>query len=264
MISDDLITCPVRGCAWRTEVSSEDQDASLSYAVNHVREHGYSTEEALAAIHELDERPAPTDETREAWLHRVVLALTEWFEEVGEQVPPIRISIGWPSRGGLGKTKKVVGECWKSSASEDGINQIFISPIHGADQSGDAIETVLHEMIHAIDDCEHGHKNDFVRIAKSVGFIAPWTSTPPSDELRERIQGLIETLGPIPSAALGKVDGAADTPDKQKNRQVKAECANGTGYKVRLTRKWISEFGAPDCACCHAPMKVEEPKPDGA
>lgn len=51
----EVLVCPVDGCDWETKVSDEDQDASLSYAVNHVTsKHGLTADAALRAIHGLD------------------------------------------------------------------------------------------------------------------------------------------------------------------------------------------------------------------
>ncbi len=50
----EVLVCPIDGCDWETKVSDEDQDASLSYAVNHVTgKHGLTTDAALRAIHGL-------------------------------------------------------------------------------------------------------------------------------------------------------------------------------------------------------------------
>lgn len=52
----EVLDCPV--CDHSTEVSEEDADASLSYMVNHVRgEHEMTSDEAIRAIHRLDEAP---------------------------------------------------------------------------------------------------------------------------------------------------------------------------------------------------------------
>ncbi|MEY9775597.1 hypothetical protein [Arthrobacter sp. MW3 TE3886] len=43
-------------------------------------------------------------------------------------------------------------------------------------------------------------------------------------------------------------DGAgADSAKKQTTRRMKVECAEGSGYKARMTRRWLEEFGAPIC-----------------
>ena len=65
------------------------------------------------------------EETREAWLNRAVEALREHvFEPVGEIVPPVRVSTGWPKGG-----RKVIGQCWKTTAADDEVSQVFISPV---------------------------------------------------------------------------------------------------------------------------------------
>ena len=197
------------------------------------------------------------DQNREAWLHRAAEKMLPWIREVIDPEFPevkFRISVGWPG----GRAKKTVtrGQCWASSSADDGIAQIFISPMQADTET--TLAVLLHEMVHAFDDCKDGHKGRFVKIAKPLGFIPKWTSSDNrSDELSERLFNLAEVLGTFPSAAI--VSGrAADTPATQTNRQLKAECPSGSGYKVRLSQKWIDELGAPICPCCGLPMEVEQ------
>ncbi len=130
------------------------------------------------------------------------------------------------------------------------ISPIWVSTV-------EVLGTLLHEMIHAVDDCKSGHRKGFIDIAKPLGFVSKWTSScNRSEELTERLKGLAERLGDFPSAAI--VSGAAaDTPPKQSTRMIKAECAEGSEYKVRLSQKWIDEVGPPICPCHELSMKVE-------
>ena len=197
-------------------------------------------------------------ENREAWLQRASKAMDKWLGEVeGVEVVPVHVTVGWPSSGGLGTKARTLAECWARKHSADGVNQIFMTPMLGEESTVQVLGNLLHEKVHAVDDCESGHRKEFIRISKALGFVAKWTSLNMSPELEERLKGLAERLGPIPSPAIsvGNFEaGGEEEEPKDKNRQLKVECANDTGYKVRMTRKWLDEFGAPICPCCNERM----------
>lgn len=185
----------------------------------------------------------PSSANREAWLQRASNVFQGWFEEIGEEMPPVWVSIGF--NGGRSK-KNAVGQCWSRASSQDGINHVFVSPARGSDESVDALATLLHELVHAVDDCEHGHTKNFIRIARQLGFKPKWTSScNRTDELTERLEGLVERIGPLPHGALVG-ERAADQPKKQGTRMLKLEAADCCGYVVRTTQKWIDE-GLPIC-----------------
>jgi hypothetical protein len=193
---------------------------------------------------------------REEWLQNAAAEMMPWLAEVEDvETVPVHVSIGWPSSGGLGVRSRTIGECWKRDRSEDGVNQIFVSPINGHKDTPEILGVLLHEMIHAVDDCESGHRKNFIRIARSVGFVSKWTSLNLGEELAARLEALADRLGSIPSAALSPSGVAAgEDEEKDKNRQLKVECAEGSGYKVRMTRKWIEDVGTPICPCHNEPM----------
>lgn len=185
--------------------------------------------------------------TREAWLEAAIAALTPLFAEVeNAAVPPMRISIGWP--GGRANKKTTRGQCWASAAAADGVPQVFISP--WVAEPIIILGVILHEMIHGIDDCESGHRGNFIRIAKAVGLEPKWTSAKPSETLLAKLVEIEDALGAWPHAVLSH-GIAADTPAKQGTRMLKVVCAvDGVdGYKVRMTQKWIDDVGYPICPC---------------
>lgn len=184
----------------------------------------------------------PVDDTREAWLGRAAKAIAETILE-GHAVPPLRISVGFAHR-----SSKATGQCWPAQAAEDGVNQVFIAPMRGEANTVDILGTVLHEMIHAVDDCQSGHKGNFIVIARSVGLLPKFTSSMNrTEELTERLGGIAERLGAFPHAALDVMGRAADTPKKQEARMLKVVCPDD-GYLVRTTAKWL-EVGMPSCPC---------------
>jgi hypothetical protein len=191
--------------------------------------------------------------TREEWLIAAVAALTPLFEAIDQTVPAVRVSVGWP--GGNGRKNAVIGQCWATAASADNVAQLFISPV--LDDAVRVLDVLAHEMIHAIDDCQSGHKGNFAKIAKALGLTGKMTATVAGDELKERLEAIAFDLGLYPHAALANPGAGADGPKKQTTRMMKAECPEGSGYKVRLTRQWIAEYGAPICPHCGEQMEAE-------
>lgn len=185
------------------------------------------------------------DGTREAWLIRAAELLTEELF-ADEDVPALRVSVGFP--GGRANRQKVVGQCWSTVSSSDGINQIFMSPVRGAEDTLHVLGTLAHEMIHAIDNCESGHRGNFARIAKGVGFVPKLTSADNrTSELDEVLKGIAREVGQFPHATLAPSARAADEPKKQGTRMLKVVCEE-CDYTLRTTQKWI-DVGLPTCVC---------------
>jgi hypothetical protein len=185
------------------------------------------------------------EDTREAWLGRASARLANYLLS-DQDVPPLRISVGWP--GGSSNRKTTIGQCWPTGASADGVNQIFMSPVRGEDDTVKVLATLLHEMIHAVDDCASGHRGRFSTIAKSCGFTRPLTSSDNhTDELTAKLEEIAELVGPFPHAAISSKARAADTPPKQETRMIKLVCPYDD-YSVRTTRTWL-DVGLPTCPC---------------
>lgn len=178
------------------------------------------------------------DMNREAWLTEAGVEIGSLLVQNGLEVPTYRVSVGWPSKGGTSAKKRRIGECWRPEASEDGISQIYISPV--LENPADVLSTLVHEILHALTPGE-GHRGEFVAAAKTVGLLAPWTSTPVGDELKAALAEIAERLGEYPHVKLtpgvqGKV---------QSTRMLKVMCPD-CEYTVRMTRKWL-DVGNPSC-----------------
>ena len=100
---------------------------------------------------------------REAWLLNAVEHLKPIFERAGYFLPEVRVSVGFPS---TGARSRHIGQCWSTSASADHVNQIFIAPQES--DSVEVLDTLTHELVHAIDDCKNGHGEKFKEIALAV------------------------------------------------------------------------------------------------
>lgn len=215
--------------------------------------------------------PAVRYATREEWLVAAVEALTPLFTAIGATVPAVRVSVGWP--GGRGDKSATIGQCWASIASEDKVAQIFISPV--LDDAPRVLDVLAHELVHAVDDCQSGHKAAFAKIAKGIGLTGKMTATIAGEELKLKLDDIADELGAYPHSALAKGftiragipsgpegepgepgDGPILGEPKQTTRMRKTECAQGSGYIARLTRKWLDEYGTPICPC-HNERMVE-------
>jgi hypothetical protein len=194
----------------------------------------------------------PALSTRESWMQAGVDAMRPWFPE-GTTVPEVHVSIGWP--GGRGNKQAVVGQCWMGSTVEDGHPAIFVSPVHR--DAWEVLETLLHEMVHASG--ARGHRGEFVKVARAVGFVAPWKSTPSSPELKARLEKLAGELGEFPHSRVNSAGGllgiGPERPPVQSTRMIKVECPE-CGYTLRTTRKWL-DIAVPQCPVEGEQMEVQ-------
>ena len=198
---------------------------------------------------------APKHKTREQWLEAAVkLIIKQIFTPASVEVPEVRVSVGRP--GGRGPKKNVIGQCFAVHTTADKVAQIFVTP--AIDDAYTTVETLTHEIIHAVavdeDGVSAGHRGEFIRIAKEIGFTAPWTSTPASEELREKLQAIADKLGVYPHAAIN----VGDRPTVQKTYYLKVQCPEDDEYFVRMTQTKIDDFGYPKCPCHNEEMAEEE------
>lgn len=184
--------------------------------------------------------------TREQWLSNAVAALKPLFETAGATIPTVRVSVGFP---GGGSARKRIGEYWHAKAIDDGIPQIFLSPVLKGPV--EHLDTLVHELVHA---CTPGagHKAPFKRLGEKVGLIGKPRSMGAGPELKERLNVISSQLGEFPHAGINLNDRK-----KQSTRLGKVQCLE-CGYTARVTRKWIEEQGTPLCPCNEKPMEVEQ------
>ena len=103
--------------------------------------------------------------TREQWLQQAILSLTPLFKEKGYAVPKCHVSCGFAS---TDVKRGHIGQCWSTKASTDKVNQIFISP--ALSDSVQVLDTLMHELVHAVDDCENKHGPVFKKMALKLGI----------------------------------------------------------------------------------------------
>jgi hypothetical protein len=104
------------------------------------------------------------------------------------------------------------------------------------------IVSIVHEVAHVAAGLAAGHGKGFAKVAKAVGLLAPWTSTPPSAELSDWIAAILPGLPAFKHAAL---DLSQSPTKKQGTRMIKLEC-DDCGWSCRTAQKNV-DAGLPTC-----------------
>jgi len=173
--------------------------------------------------------------TREAWLEAAVRQLTPIFAKAGYTIPSCRVSCGFAS---TGVRSGHIGQCWSTKSSKDGINQIFVSP--ALEDPIEVLDTLTHELVHAVDDCQHKHGKEFKKIAIKLGMVGPMRSAGAGPVLKEKLKELASRLGPYPHASLS-------VPKKVAARlpRPRAKCQK-CGFMVPMLKDFL-HYGPPIC-----------------
>lgn len=153
--------------------------------------------------------------------------------------PKYRVSVGFPAGH---RNKKVLAMCWARTASTGGVNEIFVTPERA--EIINILETLAHELIHAVDDCESGHRGFFARIARGIGLEGKLTATYAGEQLRETLEGYVALLGEYPHEAMD-----VSARKKDGTRQLKVTCSN-CELIFRTSQKWLDHI---DCES-HCPV----------
>ncbi len=196
---------------------------------------------------ETSEKPKKTialQATREGWLLLASdLLAQEVFTPHGYRVPDVKASVGYAS---TGLRSSAIGQCWSRKSATDDTNHIFISPSLGT--AYEVIDTLTHELVHAVDDCEHRHGKAFRKIALAIGLQGPMRSASAGPALKTRLESLLARLPPYPHGKL-----KADHRRPASVPPPKAECAT-CGYKVTVPRRFL-HLGPPICPTHNIPMR---------
>lgn len=202
--------------------------------------------------------------TREEWFIRVVAEIEGTYEAENYKVPKLRIGCGWMSGG---KRSKAMGECWESTASAEGMYNIFINPRlntglgvgewvkeheeqhHEGDLT--VIQIVIHEVHHAVlwhNKCEihekapHGKTFQKLCALFNMEMLNKRGATKFTEQGLELGRKISEKVGPYPMAPIMLKTTAKPT---QTTRQVKVMDPDDASYFVRMTRDMINKRGLP-------------------
>lgn len=191
------------------------------------------------------EGPKMIHSTREEWLTAATDALRPLFQEIGAEIPAIRVSVGFP--GGSGKKAGVIGQCFPTGLASDGVANLFVSPVLGDKE--EVLSTLAHEIVHAIDDCKSGHKGAFRKMAIALGLTGKMTATVAGDALAERLNQIGAELGVYPHGAL------RNPGPKGKGRMMKMSCRD-CGFIAYTSQKWLDTYGGAVCPCNDRVMRA--------
>jgi hypothetical protein len=176
-----------------------------------------------------------THANREQWLMSAVDHLVPLFERSGYSVPIVKVSVGFPSTGAKGRH---LGQCWSTKSAVDGINQIFIAP--HLQTPFDFLDTLVHELVHAVDDCQNKHGPVFKKMALKLGMKGPMRSAGAGPELKVKLEEMAASLGAYPHAKL-------IVPRKVIDRRPRprAKCSE-CGFTVPMLKAFV-HYGPPIC-----------------
>ena len=177
---------------------------------------------------------SPENMNREQWLQEAVRHLSAIFKERGYDLPEVRVSCGFAHS----TSRRVIGQCWSTKSSEAGINEIFISP-KLADPV-EVLDTLTHELVHAVDNCEHRHGKEFKAIAKDIGLEGKMREASAGKALKARLTEIAIKIGNYPHAKL-----AVPSPSPTFRSRPRAVCER-CGFKVPMLKAWM-HYGPPVC-----------------
>lgn len=241
----------IRPSIWKrfNELATEKQLSQKDAAAEARRDSNAPLGEAIEAWVLKHSEKVYSYEHRESWLHALVAAFKPVFAERGYPLTrPVRVSIGFTSKGGRGKA---LGECWASSASGDGVNEIFISPY--VECPIKLANILVHELCHAVDDCKHGHKAPFKRIGAALDMEGKAAHMQGKERWEAWARPLIEACGPVPHAMLTRLEARK----KQTTRMLKVEC-KCCGFVFRAANATIADAAVDGKLTCPSPACSED------
>ena len=183
-------------------------------------------------------------QTREQWLNQAseLLLDTVIFPAIKARDLIFPILSYKVSLGTLTAKTKTLGVCFAPSASEENISEIFIAPF--TNDSALICATLAHELIHALDHNENGHKGRFATLARAIDLQGNLTATTAGATLTESILDIVDAIGDIPHAKLD-----TNQRPKQKNRSLKVACQS-CDFKFNASQKQIDAMQYHNCLVC--------------
>ena len=168
--------------------------------------------------------------TREEYLQKAKDELNDRvFKQAGYEIPEVKIACSW-ALGTADKNKKTLGQCVPRSWSKANINEIMIMPT--VDDSEKVIDTLAHELVHAVDDNKSGHGAGFRKICLAVGLngSSQMRYACAGDELKQTITEIVKDIGLYPHSEL-----QIHKRKKQSTRMIKVSCTE-CNFSYRTSR----------------------------
>lgn len=196
-----------------------------------------------------------THKTREEWLEAAMVLMhhdvftTAQINPSEWETKKIKISCSFPMayRGSRSGKAVTLGQAFDPIVSEGGFTEIVINPL--LDNPMDVLATTAHEMIHGFVGIECGHRGDFARVARAIGYIGPLTvvdltklTNSITPALESKFKEIADILGSYPHS---KVD--PQLRKKQTTRNLKLECSH-CGFTARASATQLAKIG-PSAPC---------------
>lgn len=177
---------------------------------------------------------------REGWLTELALQIEPVFK--GFAIAKYRVTCGWPSTNALGMKSRRIGECHSSKSSKGDVFEIFVSPL--LDVPIRVAGVLTHEITHIVAGIDAGHGPGFKKVCKIVGLTnGKPTEAMPGTLLEEKLDKIVEKLGPYPHQAI-----VPTLKTKKPPSSISLVCAE-CGCRISMSKKWHGEVGAPTCGC---------------
>ena len=140
----------------------------------------------------------PTYATREAWLDAATSTFKRSVEHATAcQLPPVKVSCGFPARKALARKNRAIGECWGPEATRSELAHLYISPL--IDDPVEVLAVLVHELTHAALPAKVKHGRAFHIAVKKLGLEGKPTATTPSQLFAETMRDkVIPALGLYP------------------------------------------------------------------
>lgn len=188
--------------------------------------------------------------TREQWLTQAAAQLGPWVAEVAEKpLPPLSIMVSWPHGR---NTRTTIGQCFPPKWTEDGTVFIGISPVLGHPCS--VLETLVHELVHAVGIMNHG--SAFKKVAETIGLTGKMTATKAGPKLHAKLYALAGDLGAYPHTAMRNPGMENGEPKRPGWPQYISPVE--PSYKVQIRPALIDMYGAPICPISGLAMVLRE------
>ena len=168
---------------------------------------------------------------------------TDEYRYTGVNLFKTKVTCGYSPTGNTGRRKIVLGSCFAKAASENyQYNEIFISPVES--DTVKILDTLTHEMVHAIDDCKNGHNTRFWALCCDIGLDkGKPTTASANDDLIKKLKSIAETLGEYPHDAIRLNN------KPQSTRNIKVSC-DSCDFSYRTSRKNINMIQDNSCPTC--------------
>lgn len=207
----------------------------------------------MSTVETTEETVKPVNDrypTREQWLEAGVELLSKrYFFKTSMKLGPISVSCGVPS------LVNCVGECWPKETTKGSSTPIFICPSHPDGVA--ALDTLLHELVHACVGCAEGHGKEFQRVCGLVGLTeGKPKSASANAETIEVLKGMVDELGPFPNVPLNKTK--PKKPSTPKPKRVKLFSPVNEDYMIEIREDLLEASEPPLCPLSKKPMAPKD------